>query len=73
MVQYLNVPDPVEKRFSEWDREHVVVEAAEEGFVEPDGAPVRGFAGLVWWQGVPVPEDAYEELSHRMTNGWLAA
>jgi hypothetical protein len=39
----------------------------------PDGAPVAEIPGLIYWQGCPVPAEAWDELSDPYTNGWLAA
>ena len=38
----------------------------------PDGTPVHGALGLVWWQGNTIPEDAWVELQDPYTNGWAA-
>ena len=37
-----------------------------------DGEPVREVPlALVWWQGCPVPREAWFELAQPETNGWL--
>ncbi len=38
-----------------------------------DGEPVIEILALVWWQGVPIPREAWFELAQPETNGWLDA
>jgi hypothetical protein len=57
----------------EGDEERIVETGKSAPLLVEDGTPVKEIPGLVWWQGVPVWEEAGAELLVPQTNGWKVA